>query len=445
MPARFRIRTSQGQEVSFATHEMFAEFVRSGELSPNDVVYDAATREWSSALTHPVVLQIEAEQAERPTSEGSTDRPKAGDEEGSTKGPAGATGSGIGLELTPELDQLSPEEQVAAFVKRMEAERASERAFDEGPSIRGLKREEGGPLWVEDIASTPTRRVSAAEPSPAVERSGKKESRAQSSRPKTTRARRRKRASGRSAALLAIGVGVVGAGVYFGPGLIAQASDDATDVGADSIALPPPPEPLIPDTEEALRERAQERFLTTTRALLGDLPAIPGGWLHGAYLAAPSDYPEVRAAWEEILATIREVRAGDSERYRAGYLRALEDARVDGSARTLRLAAAVAEFQEEGGPRLAHYDHVEALALAALRGHDTLAEAEGVIAYEPAATTPTSGDPIIEAVGRNPEAQELLEGVLDMILAELDEPEGPGTAENVREWIWDGILDAVAS
>ena len=56
MSVRFRIRTSQGQEISFASHEMFAEFVRSGDLSPDDVVYDAETHEWSSALTHPLML-----------------------------------------------------------------------------------------------------------------------------------------------------------------------------------------------------------------------------------------------------------------------------------------------------------------------------------------------------------------------------------------------------
>ena len=45
MSARFRIRTSGGQELSFASHAVFAEFVRSGDLSPDDVVYDAETRE----------------------------------------------------------------------------------------------------------------------------------------------------------------------------------------------------------------------------------------------------------------------------------------------------------------------------------------------------------------------------------------------------------------
>jgi hypothetical protein len=173
---------------------------------------------------------------------------------------------------------------------------------------------------------------------------------------------------------------------------------------------------------------------------------VPDTWLEGAYLATPSDYPQVRDAWNEILATVRQVRAGDNERYRAGYLRAMDDARVaGGSARTLRLANAVADFQGEVAPRAEHWDRVETLALAALRGHDALVEAEGTIAYEPAATTPVSGDPVIEAVGRNAQAQALLEQVLDMILAELNAPRGPGNTANLGEWIWDGLLGAVTS
>jgi hypothetical protein len=175
------------------------------------------------------------------------------------------------------------------------------------------------------------------------------------------------------------------------------------------------------------------------------MPTIPDIWLHGSYLAAPSDHAAVRQAWNDVLTLVRQVRAGDNERYRAGYLRALEDARVDPSTRTLRLAAAVAEFQGRVAPRAAHYDRVEALATAALRGHDALVEAEGTIAYEPASRTPVSGDPVIEAVGRNPEAQALLDQVLDMILAELNEPRGPGRAANVDEWVWDGILTAVTN
>jgi hypothetical protein len=202
---------------------------------------------------------------------------------------------------------------------------------------------------------------------------------------------------------------------------------------------------LIPSTEEALRARARERFLTATQAELRDLDQVPGVWLRGVYLAAPSDYPAVRAVWEEYLATIREVRARDDERYQAAYLRALEDARVADSVRTTRLATAGAAFRAAAPRRAVHYDRVEALALAAIQGHDALVRAEGTIAYQPATGPAVSADPVIEAVGRSREAQALLDQVLDLILGHVHGAGGPGETANVREWVWDGLLDAVAS
>jgi len=444
MSVRFRIRTSQGQEISFASHEMFAEFVRSGDLSPDDVVYDAETREWSSALTHPVVLEISSEDEEQSAE-------VAEDQEAGA-----ATTIDIGLELAPALDQLSVEEEAAAFVKKMEAERASDRDFDEEPEIQGFRMEQGSSGLVggfaeepEEAPRPPPRRKEPAREVPRRAEPRVEEPRREAPTRKEAKAKprkRRKSGAGRKyVPFLIVATVVVAAGVYFGPELFTSTTSEGTEVGGDSGALPPAPPPLIPDTEGALRERAQERFLTATRALLRDLPPIPDVWLAGSYLAAPSDFPQVRDVWNQYLTVIRQVRAGDNERYRAGYQRALDDARVEGSPRTLRLAGAVSAFQGRVAPRAAHYDRVEALAMAALRGHDTLVEAEGTIAYEPATSTPISGDPVIEAVGRNPDAQALLDQVLDMILGQLDAPDGPGQTANVGEWIWDGLLDAVTS
>ncbi len=52
---------------------------------------------------------------------------------------------------------------------------------------------------------------------------------------------------------------------------------------------------------------------------------------------------------------------------------------------------------------------------------------------------------MIEAVGRGPEAQALLNQVLDLMLAEVQGPDGPGQAANVREWVWTGFLEAVTN
>jgi hypothetical protein len=468
MSVRFRIRTSQGQEISFASHEMFAEFVRSGDLSPDDVVYDAETREWSSARTHPVVLQIELDSEDEAEAEAS-EVPDGDVEEIADLAPASDTSTTTadsGLDLAPAPDQMSPEQEAAEFVKKMEAERASSRQFDEDSSF-GFTMEHGASGLLESMTPVPPQEepqptTPAPPPPPPRSHTARREEprRAESWRdePREAPSRKsskaeaggskRKAGSGSGAKNVAIVVALVaavGAGVVFGPRLFQAVEEGARSAGQDSVVLPPPPPPLIPDTEDALRARARERYLTTTRALLRDLPPIPDIWLRGAYLAAPSDYPQVREVWDRYLTTIRQVRAGDNERYRAGYNRALDDARVEGSARTLRLAAAMSDFQGAVGPRAAHYDRAEALALAAIQGHDALVQAEGTIAYEPAATTPVSGDPVIEAVGRNPEAQELLDEVLDVILAQLQAPDGPGRAANVGEWVWSGLLDAVAN
>jgi hypothetical protein len=205
------------------------------------------------------------------------------------------------------------------------------------------------------------------------------------------------------------------------------------------------PAASIPATDEALRERAQERFLTSSQAALRQLEPISQSWLSGRYLSAPSEYAFIRDTWQTYLTTIRDVRGGDDERYRAAYERALADAAVEGAAREERLARGIAEFRADAAARDAHYDRVERLATVAMRGHDALVDAEGTILYQPASGPVLSSDPAIEAVGRTPADQALLEEVLDAILAELQGVGRAGTRENVREWVYGGLLDAVAN
>jgi hypothetical protein len=88
---------------------------------------------------------------------------------------------------------------------------------------------------------------------------------------------------------------------------------------------------------------------------------------------------------------------------------------------------------------------VERLATVAISGHDALVAAEGRILYEPATGSRVSNDPVIEAAGRTPADQDLLEEVLDAILGEMRGSGGPGTASYVREWVYEGLLDAVTN
>lgn len=411
MSARFRIRTSLGQELSFASHDMFAEFVRSGDLSPDDVVYDAETKEWASALTHPLVLQIqlaseEDEKADGDEADGESAPHVSGtgvhaeglEEDPADSGPAVPPVSDLGLVLAPIQEGLSPDQEAAAFVARMDAERASQiEGGDERESSLGFRMERG----TSNVLESPPEHVSEGvpegvpetEPAPRVPRERAPDPRWESEpapRPAArtaTEPAKKKLGSGAAwkyAPFFILLSALVVGGVYFGPELFESASGGDADTDQAPVILPPPP--LIPDREDAVRARARELFLTATQAALRSLDPVPEVWLRGEYLAGPSDFPIVRAVWEEYVTTIREVRSAEAGRYRAAYARALEDARVVDSLRAGRLGVATTDFGVRAPSRAAHYDRVEALATAgdpgsrrprAGRRHDRLPARDG--------------------------------------------------------------------
>jgi hypothetical protein len=449
--ARFRIRTPSGQELSFASIDVFREFVRSGDLTPDDIVYDADTGEWSSARTHPLVLEIELQAEESGAGAGDREVPPhpepAAPPEAMVEEPAEAAPSfsmaDIGLELAPAPSQLSPQQETEAFMARMDAERAADLGPDEEVTIQSFTMEQAPPAPAEPPPRTQTMpsvpRLETAPRSFRQERAAPAPSRPGPAAP------------GRPSvvwkyapfAILLLVLG--GVGVFIGPELFGPSASEGSGAEPDPVTAPPAPAPVIAATDEAVRGRARERFLTSTQALLRGLEPISTNWLSGRYLSGPSDYAHVRATWESYLATLREVRAGDEERYRVAYERALDDAGVQGPARSERLARGIAEFRGAAGARNRHYDRVESLATVAMSGHDALLAAEGRILYEPAAGPAVSSDPVIEAVGRTPADQALLEEVLDAILAELQGEGRAGSAANVREWVYDGLLDAVTN
>ncbi|MGE0157893.1 MAG: hypothetical protein AB7T31_00700 [Gemmatimonadales bacterium] len=450
MSARFRIRTPTGQELSFASLDVFREFVRSGDLSPDDVVYDAETREWSSARTHPVVLEIEMGDAEaQPVEPVLTPAPPVEPEltpVEETPPPFGMDDAGgmgdIGLELAPAPNQLSPEQEAAAFMAKLEAERAADLGPDEEVPIQSFTMESPGADAAEPM---PTAAAQPAEPLP-VPRSFRQERPSPApSRPARAPVEEKPSVAWRYAPFAILVLVVGGLGVYFGPDFFGSSTSGIEDAAADPVPQPTGPAPVIAATDDALRGRARERFLTSSQTLLRGLEPIPQAWLSGRYLATPSDYAYVRDVWQTYLSTVREVRAGDGDRYRTAYLRALEDAGVQEPTRTARLERGVSEFELGAAARNRHYDRVQTLATVAISGHDALVGAEGRILYEPATGPRVSNDPVIEAVGRTPADQALLEEILDAILAEVQGPGGPGTAANVREWVYDGLLDAVTN
>jgi hypothetical protein len=445
MSARFRIRTPTGQELSFASLDVFREFVRSGDLSPDDVVYDAETREWSSARTHPVVLEIELEAEEAAAAtrvdeaeatlplEATADEPAAVEE----TAPTFAMGD-IGLDLAPAPSQLSPEEEAVEFLAKLEAERASDLSASGDVQIQSFTMEQSEPP--PPLAPAPVPSPAVAEPAP---RAFRQERTARAPARRATVAETKPSPAWKYASFAVLALVFAGVGLYFGPAIFAPTAGEGSDPAPESVA--PPPTPVIPATDDAVRGRASERFLTSTQALLRQLEPIPPAWLSGRYLAEPSDHPRVRDVWQTYLGTIREVRAGDDERYRVAYGRALDDAGVQEPTRTTRLESGLTRFQASAAARNAHYDRVERLATVAISGHDALVAAEGRILYEPATGPRVSTDPVIEAAGRTPADQALLEDILDAILGEVRGAGGPGTASYVREWVYEGLLDAVTN
>jgi hypothetical protein len=496
MAVRFRIRTSQGQEVSFASHQGFEEFVRSGDLAPDDLVYDAETGEWAPARTHPLVLQIEyerearhpppeggppatddSEQAEDPTTgtthwatEGpsdfglrltdpdqastdpdhvSTDRGQASADPdpatASDEGPVEdrqwpAVGADLNLDLAPSLGSLSPKEASKQFVERMESERARDRELAGGTPAEGIRME--GSTSLADMVRS--HGELAPEPSPARRRA--------EAPARATREEDQRPGVGRRVALAVLAAGALGAAGILGVGYVTEtglfpvASRSSDPDPVDPDPQPPPPPPVIASTVGAVRERATERFLTATQSALTGLEPIPDAWATGDYLSLPSDHPRVRSVWEGYRATARRLRVESRARYRIAYGRALGDAGVrEDPDRVTRLEAGVEAFRPRAADVEAHWGRVEALAVAAIQSHDALVEAEGVILYDPSGATGRVGGIGAGTSGRDSDAQLLLDQVIDLLeTALVADGMGPRDGSNVREWVWGGFLAAVS-
>jgi hypothetical protein len=245
-------------------------------------------------------------------------------------------------------------------------------------------------------------------------------------------------------------IAVLGGGGYAGYRTFVTPSEaPPTDSVVPIVVETPPepePEPEIASTVAAVRERAQERLLTATQNELRDLPPIPEAWPFGGYLSMPSEHHGVLETWEIYLATIRQVRSGDSSRYRDAYESALDDALIPEDARPERRDAAMRAFAQSAEQRAAHFDRVEALATAAIQSHNALVEAEGLILFEQGGSAGGRDGLGAGAYGRDADAELLLSQVLDLLGTTLDaEGLGPGDGASVREWVWDGFLDAVTA
>lgn len=465
MTVRFRIRTPQGQELSFASQAVFVEFIRSGDLAPEDLVYDGETNEWAPARTHPLVLEIQYEEEERAEAAAREEDDRDGAEAPAPTAAdlgldladplppppedtdpiyqdatdaVGGLETLSGLELAPPAPELSPEEEAAAFLRKLESERASELDAPRQVSL-GIRMEDSGSLA--GMISQPDSPTTADRPEVRAER-----------KPATPRPRPSEKPRGVPTALkAAVGVGVVavlGIGTWLALGSDEPVLADPVEP-QDSIApapppAPPPPPPVIASTPEAVRARAQERFLSATQALLRDLPPIPDSWLTGAYFVLPSDHEEVRSIWQSYLDAARLVRGGDEERYRIAYERALDEAGIQGDDRTVRLSTALGAFATRTDARNAHWDRVEALAVAAIQSHNALVEIEGQVLHDATGATGRPDGIGAGVSGRDSDSQLRVTQVIELLGSRLAaDGMGPRTGSNVREWVWGGFLNAV--
>ena len=416
MRARFRIRGKSGRELSPATLGIFAGLVKAGEISPADLIYDALTGEWAPARAHPVYRMVE-ECVVRPE-----------DEQTPTFSLARAP-------LAP-----TPAEEEMAFLAQLEREGLSEP--DHRPKLGDVPLVAGGSEVNAELFDPP-------EPTPAVparpdrsmarHRTGLARPVPRQREPlrRTVEVRERPeqpRTGGRTTWML----GAFALLAFVIAGLDQLPLPLAESATARSVTLPARVPRSVSDRERAARARAEEGVAIRVSALFDEAQAgdIPPVWLDGAYLAQAEDHPMIRETWVRYLAAISAARAQDVEMYRQAYVEGLEEEGVQGALRTMRVGAALLDFDARRPARELAYAQAEELAAAALSLHDVLVHLSGSITYEPFDVNGLSADPVLEAAGRDEETQRLLEKALDRVLLALSHTgRGPLELDAIPIWV----------
>jgi hypothetical protein len=470
MKGRFRIRTRDGRELRPRTTEIFAELVRTGVVRPDDVVFDALTGKWIPVGSHPMAQLAKDPLVAGDGSRGAADGADAhsagvasgeGPEPGkphapdATEAQSGEADPRVEDDLAPALElvdppPITPEEQARAFIRRMAEEREAD--SDEPALSREI------PLVVEGPGRAGTSREAQAlmqpveereSPAPAPERGSPTPAGSKARRPAGAGAGRtgpRELLSWRRIAL----TGLVAVFSLGGLGVFAAVARPSLRVGdhmpefSDTPEVAPRPGHHLDDTEEAVRGAARETFIESVDGLRHDLGvgAVPAAWLTGPYLSDPSAHPEVRRYWERYLSYTEQAKANEGSLYRRAYLRALDEAGATGPVRSLRLATALGDFDAGAPARGEAYARAWELAASALALHDTLVELRGRIRYEPARGPRVSADPVIEAVGTDPDAQVRFESSLDRVLSALKAGNKPLDPEDIPGWLAKSLREA---
>jgi len=427
MHARFRVRTREGRELTPGSLAAFARLLHDGEISDEDLIYDALTGEWAPARAHPVYFMI-AQGASleerpglappgspRPRPEVRTDEPLASDGE-----------PPLGL-----ADPQSSEAAAAVFVARMQAERESDP--DRPVVLDGLRvvsgKVDGGtalfvsPGHVEPVQPPPLIASPLAGAAGAERVRSRTLAGAAGARPVQSRT------LWMVTVLMCVSAGVAA------PAIRKMAEVERADSGARPALSARSPHVSLDEADTRRRSRAAS--LKEARSLMDRLGviAIPDVWLSGAYLANAVDFPEAQTAWRAYLELVRAQRASSEARYREAYLAELDAEGVGGALRSLRLAGAMREFRASEPGREAPLRRIEDLSVAALSLHDLLVRLTGSIRYEPARGGALSSDPVLEAAAVDAATQELLEDALDRVVSLMAADRGgPGASAAVFDW-----------
>ncbi|MDH5758984.1 MAG: hypothetical protein OEZ65_05295 [Gemmatimonadota bacterium] len=493
MSARFRVRTRDGAELEVRDIDELAVRIEAGEVTAQDLMFDAETREWAPAGVHDAFRAASAPVPEQPPSvpepvmapEPPVDsRPAKSAEpvlevessppaaEPPAAPPAGATDDDLGfsLELMETIPGLSDEERRSAFLESMERERADDASHGLSQSL-GLPVVHGGselgvgregppppPPPAPPVQGGPSRPVASDGPisPPTASRPIRPHPRptesvlqapAPTARPAAPAPPRRHRGPSPVAGIVkgvviiaVVGVGSWALAMRFGrnpvPPPVVEEEPPVIPLELPASATVPAVDPGI----EARRILLQGWSEDWDRLGVGE---IPEEWLDGRYFSAPEGFPEVLVFWQGYRDWVMAGRDEESERYRQAYREGLARAGVAGSAGTSRLTDAMAQFDADQPLRAQVYDMGIELAQAALDLHAILLDMEGDITYEPARGERLSEDPVVEAAAVTDSARIRFETALDRVLGLLDgidgEP-GPGQAERLRDWL-SGFLE----
>jgi len=481
MEFRFLFVDDRGEKVYVPSLEALTEHVRSGALREEALLYDARTREWAPARTHPAFRAPSEE--DRPLR-----RTPRAPEATATPGPAAAL-----PELAPLPEEESGIDPVQAFFEDRERERLEEARDQEGdlerspflaPDVKSLALESAGwgdappqpgdpgytsfratdsgthaldatgeagtpgpdsgsgpsdaPTGTEGSGDT-ARALLAGAAAGVRRRRGTTPKRGGSSsgvvrwvRRTRARSQQRSREAGpRQAALLAVLVVVGGWGIADAWGVSALEATDLRDHLAEAASRASGP--LAPSMEAAKSGAFDDmvRGMETLRATMRvDEP--PESWMGGPYLANALAYPEVESFWTRYLDYVEALATREEELFRSGFVSRLQAQGISGPVLSIRLARALRDFRADRARRNQTYGAMEELADAALDLHAFLADNAESIRYAPVDQGVTD-DPILEAVADEEATRDELWSRLERLADALDRVAGedPSQRRNV--------------